>query len=495
MEDSLVVGIQSTKTQQIDPLNPKERDVMSVYGLVYESLITIDDDYLPQGELAESWEASSNGRTWTFKLRPGTCFSDGTPLTASDVVATIDYILSRAADENSADKGYYRNLDYFVSSATAKDESTVVLKTTSGRPYWGLLYALTFPIVPASQVNYASPLGSGPYVLYSFTPGSYINLTVNENWWQASTPRVKSITFECSQTQSEVIQDYEYSRVDTVFTRAVASSQYKSGTTSLALDYRTNQLECLLMNHSATLLASANVRKAIRYAIDIDKIANSVYMGMVDRTNTPFINGTWMYNDSVDSAYVTDLEAAQRLLQEDGWGDSNGDGILDKLYEDKLLSLNLNLFVYEEPDDNVRLAAAEMIKSQLAQIGIGVTVTTMSMAGLTEKLSAGAFNLALVSFAMDPCPDYGFLLMKGNTGNYGRYRSDAMTELCTNLRKCTSQSDYQRVLYQIQEQFTEDCPFICLFYRKGTVLTRRMYTTVRDVREFDLLRGIESFRP
>lgn len=494
VEDALVVGIQSTKTLQLQPLNPVERDMMSIYDLVYESLITINDDYLPQGQLAESWETSSNGRTWTFKLRSGILFSDGTPLTAQDVVATIDYILARARAENATDKGYYQNLDYFVDSASAKDDTTVVIKTTSSRPYWGLLYALTFPVLPADRVASDNPPGTGAYQIASFDPGNYVTLTVNDNWWQMS-PQVKTITVLCHQGQSDVIESYEYARVDAVFTRAIASSQYKSGTTSLAIDYRTNQLECLLMNHSAKLLSSVNVRKAIRYAVNVDKIASSVYMGMVDRTNTPFINGTWMYNSNVDSAYTVDLDAARRLLEEDGWGDSNEDGVLDKVEDGELVSLKLNLFVYEEPDDDVRIATAEMIKDQLAQIGISVTTTTMTMTGLQEKLSAGSFNLALVSFAMDPTPDYGYLLMSGNTGNYGRYRSTAMTDLCKSLRQCTTQSEYQSVLYQIQEQFTEDCPFICMFYRKGTVLTRKMYTTARDVRELELLRGIESFRP
>ena len=77
--------------------------------------------------------------------------------------------------------------------------------------------------------------------------------------------------------------------------------------------------------------------------------------------------------------------------------------------------------------------------------------------------------------------------------SYSRYRSDTMTELCNSLRKQTTQEGYQQVLYDIQQQFADDCPFLCLFYRSGAVLTRKMYTTARDIRELELLRGIESF--
>ena len=108
--DSLSVGIQSTKTNAIQPLFPLERDMMSIYELVYEGLVAIDDDYLPTPALAESWEMSNGGKTWTFTLRDNVSFSDGTPLTANDVVATAQYILNRATDLYVDDKGYYRNL-------------------------------------------------------------------------------------------------------------------------------------------------------------------------------------------------------------------------------------------------------------------------------------------------------------------------------------------------------------------------------------------------
>ena len=129
MGTSLTVGIQSTKTTTISPLYPLERDMMSIYGLVYESLVTIDDDYLPAPGLAESWEMSSAGKTWTFHLRENVTFSDGTPLTANDVVATAQHILDRAQDEYADDKGYYRNLTYFISSISASDDYTVVVKS------------------------------------------------------------------------------------------------------------------------------------------------------------------------------------------------------------------------------------------------------------------------------------------------------------------------------------------------------------------------------
>ena len=493
VENSLVVGIQSSKTLTVRPLLPVERDIVSVYDLVYESLIYIDDNYLPQGQLAQSWEMSSNGKTWTFYLRPSVFFSDGTPLTAQDVVASAQYILDRANDENITDHGFYSNLKYYISSISASDESTVVIRT-SKRACFGLLYELTFPVVPASMVDRDNPPGTGPYLFNTFAAGDYAWLQANPNWWQAQ-PQVQEIMFSFHETQKAVIESYEYARVDAVFSRSIASAQYKSGTSSLSVSYRTSQLECLLMNNSAPELTK-EVRQAIRCVVDTSKLISNVYSGLAERADLPFYPGTWAYNDTLSSYFTLSQEKARALLEEAGWGDSDEDGVLDKLNsEGKMVRLHLRFYVYEEPENDVRVEAANQIADMLAAVGIDASPEPMTMANLTERLKAGSYDLALAAFSMDANPDPGFMLMRGNSGNYTRYRSEEITGMFEDLRTQTTQSGYQTVLWNIQARFAEDCPFLCLYWRTGNILTRYMFTTVRDVREYELLRGIETFHP
>ena len=501
LEKSITIGIQCTKTVTLRPLEPQERDMISIYNIMYESLLTIDDDYMPQGCLARSWEENNNGKTWIFHLRDDVTFSDGTPLTAYDVVASAEYILAKARDENISDQGFYSNLNYFVKTIEAKDSETVVVTARSTksdtRSYFGILYAMTFPVVPASQVNEDFPLGTGPYKLRSgqFVSSSHMILEANENWWQLQ-PYVREIMVSFNKSPAEVVKSYEFGGPDAIFTRSISAAQYNnSGMNSVSISYRTNQLECLLTNNSSSEL-TPEVRKAIRYVIDRQKIISGPYSGMAVPTNFPFYPGTWMYNDGLDSFFSVNLEAARELLAEAGWEDSDENNILDRLTEDgKVRDLSLRFYVYEEPDNNVRLETANLIAEQLAKVGINCRIEAMTMANVKEKLRAGSFDLALVSYAMDVCPDPGFLLTKGNSGNYVRYKSDKMTSLCNDLRKEVSQQGYRARLMEIQNLFMEDCPFICLFYRMGYVITKSMYTTCRDIREYELLRGIASFTP
>ena len=182
-------GIQSVKTITIRPFEPVERDMLSVYDMVYESLVVIDENYMPQPCLAESWEESSGGKYWTFHLRRDVHFTDGTPLTAADVVASAQYILNRANDENITDHGFYSNLKYFVSGISAKDDYTVTVKTS--RPYYGLLYEMTFPVVPADCVGDDNPPGSGPYMILEFHPGESMWLSANNGWWKTHPQCIK----------------------------------------------------------------------------------------------------------------------------------------------------------------------------------------------------------------------------------------------------------------------------------------------------------------
>ena len=492
IQDSIIIAIQSVKTLQVRPFEPLEYDIVSVYHAVYESLVTLDDNYLPQPCLAESWEESSNGKYWTFHLRQDVRFSDGSPLTAKDVVASANYILYLAKDENITDHGFYRNLSRFVETVTAKDDYTVVFK--ANRPYYGILFQMTFPVVPEAYVASDNPPGSGPYIITEFHAGDRMWLSANFNWWQAQ-PQIKEILFVFENTSSAVVESYEFAQVDAVFTRSIAGAQHKNSANSITMSYRTNQLECLYMNNNAREL-SLEVRQAIRCLIDKSKIISTAYMGLAVPTNFPYYPGTWMYNDSLDASITHDVEQAKRLLAESGWEDSDENGILDRINGNgELENLHLRLFYYEEPDNDVREETANIISSALAEVGIACKITAMNMTDLKKRLRDGNYDLALIAFAMDSTPDTGFMLMSDNIrdGNYNRYKSTKMDELFKSLRKETTQEGFRQRLMEIQALFLNDCPFVCLYWRTGNVISKYMYTTCRDVREYELLRGIEKF--
>ncbi len=493
---SFSVGMISVKTTVLNPLLALERDFQSLHSLIYESLITLDDNYQPQPCLALDWK-TNDGITWTFTLRDDAVFSDGTTLDAYDVAATVNEIIRLAKDDTAENKGVYASMRYTVVKAQANDAKTVVI--TSARGYYGFLYAMTFPVLKQEEVQAEYPVGSGPYRAVSFSPGNFLYLSVNE-FWREEAPHVSEINAFFFATNKELTNAYEYNRVDAIITRSVTTAQYRTGVNALNMDYRTRQLEVLLFNLKAYELEDVRVRKAIRYAIDPDALSENAYYGMTSRTDTMFPANTWMYYDASGAdgeAYFTyNLERANQLLTEAGWTDSDGDGKRDMIRDGKKVNLSLRLWVYEEAENSVRVETANAIRDQLAKAGIEIRVFTLSFGLARERLQAGNFDLCLAAFQMDSVPDPGFLLYGPNTGNYGRYKSEKMNSLISDLRKCRVDikdgPDFKELLNEIQAEFARDCPFVCLYFRGGAVLTRMVYTSVRDVREPEVLKGIEK---
>lgn len=489
MDETLTLGMISVKTRSLNPLVSEEREFQSLTALMFEGLYALDDDYKPVLNIAKECAPSSDGKTWTVRIRDDVEFHDGTPLTAYDVVATIQEIL-RLAQEG---KGQYNQLRFIISDARANSADSLIIKAT--RPYYGVYYALTFPILHQSQVQSDLPIGTGPYKVDRFEPGNMLFMSANENW-HGGKLSVKNINVLFKPTNRELITEYEYNRVDAAITRSASAGQYQTGLTNLNISYRTRQLETLMLNFREYPLDNALVRKAIRYAINFDAIANQVYMGMAQRTDTPLPSGTWMYRDNSEYGYNPDK--ARQLLDQAGWKSEEGrdNGIrhttVTEKGEQKDRRLRLRIYVYEEQDNSVRIQVANMISDYLKAVGIEAPVESESFTSVSNRLAAKNFDMAIAAFQMDVVPDPGFLLMSGNTGNYGSYKSTAMDNLFKKLRETREFGAYQDILWQIQDQFAADCPFICMYYRSGALLTRKVFTVVRNVREPEVLRGIEA---
>ena len=491
MDEHLDLGVISAKTVSLNPLTAEEREFQSLTALMYEGLFSLNDDYQYEYCIAKNCEPLEGGKIWSITLRDDVVFHDGTPCTAYDVEATLNEILRLAAEG----KGQYNQLKYIIVKVSVNSANS--LRITVNRPYYGVYFALTFPILPRDQVQSDRPLGTGPYKLDQFFPATSLYLSANDLWWKP-VPMVRDINVTFYATNRELITAYESNMVDAIITRSASAGQYQTGLTNLNISYRTRQLEVLLLNNSSSAfpLDNQKVREAIRYAIDFDAIAYKVYMGTVQRTDTPLPSGTWMYRDN-DAAFTYNPDKARQLLEEAGWVADPRDGgvrhtTITEKGEPKDRRLRLRFYVYEEQTNSVRLQVANLISDYLAAVGILAVVESYTFPTVAARLNARNFDMAIAAFQMDVVPDPGFLLMQGNTGNYCGYRSTAMDNLFQQLRTQREYTDFRNTLMEIQDLFTADCPFICMWYRSGALLTRKVFTLVRDVREPEILRGIES---
>lgn len=495
--DSLTCAIVATNDLELRPLQLNQRDAVSVLDLVYEGLFTLDDNYAPQPELAYSYSFISDGRRLEVKLREGVTFHNGQPLTAHDVVATLDYMLELTGfdkDLNSevpiADRGLYYSTFYSIKSWEATDDLTLLFNLR--RTSYGSLYALTFPILPASEVRNAMPSGTGAYKFDGYEPGSSIWLVANTSWWQR-VPQVRNIRASIYSDAERALTAFDQQDVDIAMTRSINASRYAGSLTSFSLAARTRQLEVLLINRAYSLFKSDNngdnlVREAISYAINRSELISSIYQGMATIAYTPVPTGTWLSNESTINDIYDPLMAAS-LLDSAGWKLAD-DG---KRYKGNEKMDRLRILVYDEPGSTVRTNAANKIVEQLAAVGIDAYVATWSRSDVQTKLTSGDYSMALCAFNFDVNPDPGFTLSSTGSCNYTRYRSDDMNDLLAQMRKSVNMYEYQYTMQLIQDLFEQDKPYLPLYWRSGALLSRSAFTNARDIRELELLRGAESY--
>lgn len=493
----LTCAIVATDDLELRPLELNQRDVVSVLDLVYEGLFAMDDNYMPQPELAYSYDFISEGQRLRVTLRSDVTFHNGQPLTANDVVATLDYMYEMAgfdSDLNSdvplEERGLYYSTFYSIKSWTAEDDYTLLFNLR--RASYGSLYALAFPILPASEVANAMPSGTGPYTYDGYERGSAIWLKANTGWWKR-TPQVTNIRASIYKDSEAALNAFDTQNVDVAMTRSINASRYSGSLNSFSLTARTRQLEVLLMNRSYKYFKSDDngknlVREAISYAINRSELISSVYQGMATVAYTPVPTGTWLSNESTIRD-IYDPLMAESLLDQAGWKMAD-DG---KRYKNGEKMENFRILVYDEPGSTVRTNAANKIAEQLKAVGIPAYVATWSRQNVIEKLQSGDYSLALVAFNFDVAPDPGFTLTSTASCNYTRYRSDDMNKLLTQLRSSVTSADYQYAMSLIQDQFEQDIPYICLYWRSGALLSRSAFTNARDIRELELLRGVESY--
>lgn len=497
---SLSCAIVATDDLKLRPLELNQRDVVSVLDLVYEGLFQMDDDYVPQPKLAYSYEFISGGQRLRVVLRDDVLFHNGRQLTSADVIATLDYMFALSGfdkDLNSEvpveERGLYYATFYTLRSWEAEDDRTLLF--TLRRPCFGALYSFAFPILPANEVALDMPSGTGPYRYDGYEPGSAIWLTANASWWQR-TPQVRNIRASIYKDTDLALNAFDLQNVDIAMSRSINASRYSGSMNSYSLTARTRQLEVLLINRAHKLFKSDDsgenlVRRAISYAIDRSTLISAVYQGMATVAYTPVPPGTWLSNEETIEDIYDPLMAAA-LLDQAGYKLAD-DGYR---YRDKERFERIYLLVYDEPGSTVRTNAANRIAEMLEAVGIPVTVRTRTREEAIRNLESGNYTLALCAFNFDVSPDPGFTLTSTASCNYTRYRTDAMNDLISKKlrsKDCVTQEAYGEAMREVQALFVQDIPYLPLYWRTGVLLSRAAFTNARDIRELELLRGVESF--
>ncbi len=475
----LVIGYVAAPGSDLHPLRGNSRDLNSINHLVFESVVELNENQQPVPLLADRWEYDGLG--WTFYLREGIVFHDGSPLTAHDVIASWEDILLNESFSPYADRVSC------LKEMNALDNHT--LYVVGNDMAYMTLYAMTFPVVQRYSLNSQLPRGTGPYWYIYYDSYTMLRMERNPLWWKRQ-PYINSINCLRYDETVDAMTAISTGEIDVMATREAAGALSRQLSDRITMDYSTVTWECLVPNLASSLLSDMTIRKAIMYAIDRTTLADTIYLGMAQESEVPVVPGTWLY-ETQSTQYNYNPERAYQMLTDAGWHDSDGDGILDRVKEGMWQDLEITIITYNEPGIAIRQEAAKLLSEQLGRVGIRVSVELKSKNRVKDAFSADSFDLALVGFNLSEMPDLTFILGTDESGNCSEYASSTMDKLLVAAREAKTADELKNAMSDIQMLVVEDLPVMGLFFRTGVLISKVDLNGLVGIRETHTLRGLE----
>ncbi|MBQ8506499.1 MAG: peptide ABC transporter substrate-binding protein [Clostridia bacterium] len=478
----LRLGYVAAAGAQVNPFLCTERDLLSLNSLVFESLVELDDSFKPTPLLADSWTV--DGGTWTFKLREGVVFHNGMSLTAADVL--LSYQSYIAAGETNP---YYKRLQ-MIEEMEATDEFTVTVKTDEDASGYMVLYAMTFPVVQYGTLSETMARGTGPYWYTEYVSGAGVRLEANPLWWKKDT-QIQSIAAICYADSGDALEALSTKEIDMLCTQSSNASFSRKMSAYTSMDYLTTTYEMIIPNLSEdSLMSDVRMRQAVMYAIDRAAIAENAYLGMGIQCEVPVNPGSWLY-ESQSAIYYYSPERALQLLQNCGWSDLTGDGMLNQVDGVRLKDLELRMIVYNESTNSIRENAANMIAEYLRQVGVKVNIEVRGKERVLRYINEGDYDIALVGVNLSEVPDLTEMFGSRGDVNLNSYGHEEMRNLLKLIPTAQTEDELKGIYSQIQMNIVERLPVMGLLFRTGTVLSRRSLAGLSGISSSNTLNGIE----
>ena len=487
----------------LDPVLSQQQFVSDVDQMIYSGLIDYDDHANPVPDVAlafptqENGGISPDGKTITYHLRQGIKFSDGAPLTSADVKYTWQQIM------NPANNVPYRYPYDAIATIDTPDDHTVIVHLKA--PLASFVYSFMVngnigSIIPKhllqqyADLNHIAfntkPIGSGPFVVQSWEPGSLLTLRANPAYWRGP-PKLKEILYRIIPNQNTLLTDVLSHDVDLYYD----APEVQYATLVKITGYRVTHVPNMTYEHIDFNCArppfdDVRVRRAVAYGIDWQALARDVYFGL----DVPGIGDTpplsWAFDPTV-LPYPHDLQKARALLSAAGWTqDANGD-----------LTRNgqpMRIDIVTVSGITSREKAEELIQQDLRALGITVDIHNypanllFSPYGAGGILAHGKFDLSLYAWTYaHPDPDDTVTLgpdqLPPAGTNYTFYADPKIGAWQEDARLHYGRADRSHYYSLIQHRVHDMVPFHTIVWRSNFDAVNtdlRNFRPVPDVSDF-----------
>ena len=416
---------------------------------IFEPLVLFDEEGKVGDWLAASHTVSEDGLVYTFVLRDGLKFSDGTDVTADDVVfslerhRTVEGPLPLEAD---------------IASIEAADAKTVVITlNTAYTPFFAELANFSNGILPkdfggkTEEEFFKAPVGTGPFVLDQWDPAGDISFVRNEYYW-GGVPSIEKLVYKLVDDDNQAVNQLKVGDVDAVEDLSYANAGEIDGNAETSVIVGGSwEVEELFFNTLDEHFSDVHVRRALALALDRNAIALALTFGYGEVANTILPNAiTYNTSDTVQ-ALPLDLEEAKSELRKSAYPEGF----------DTTISI--------ASGNNVRLQEAQIIQAAGAQIGINIQINAQEIATFREDFKALNFSMMINSAIADfPDADSVFAFQVDPEGfsqcYWTSYKSDEAVALLKAGQVAPDGEERAAIYADLQQLLAEDVPYIPLYY-------------------------------
>ena len=483
-EASKILPVQvGPNPETLDPALNSAVDGGNMILHLFECLLTVDQNGAIAPGAAETWECSEDGLTWTFHLRDGLKWSDGSAMTASDFVYSWQRVATPETAAPYADTVLWPVANFskvFAGEATpdtlgvaAPDDKTFVVTLEASCPYFESLaaFATLSPVNPATvqangdawAVKPETFISNGPFMITEWVPGSYIMTAANPNYWNKDAIKldaIKWLLIEDSNAAYSAYQTSEALMIKDVPTEEIPSLMNNA-------EFHIDPIigtYYLSLNDAVEPFTNADVRKAMSLAIDRAYVANTLMQG----TYMPAWNfmgpgwadpagGDFMANANGGAAYISEdyaanLAEAQALMQKAGYSGSAD---------------NLDLKItYSTNDAGYHKVVAEYLQEAWKQIGIDLNVEVVEWASFTPMRRAGDYQASRNGWVGDYSDPSNMieLLYSTNGNNDGKYNNPEFDAAIETSRTTNDKAARSAALHQAEDILMADAACIPVAY-------------------------------
>lgn len=446
---------------------------MYAQSILYDTLVSITEDGY-EGCLAESWTISEDGKIYTFKIRDGVIFSDGTVCDANAILANFNAII-----ENK-DRHTWLEMMNLLVGVSAPDDHTFVIELSEA--YYPMLTELgcirPFAMIsPNCMINGSTKdgvsgyIGTGPYVLTDFETDQYAVFERNENYW-GEKPEIERITVKVIPDNQTRIMALESGEIDLIFGKnmldADAISQYvDSDKFEVALSDPTSTRH-IVLNTTNEILSDTAVRQALQHATNRTAISEGIFYGLEQPADTLYA-ATVPYCDVELTPYEYSTETASSMLDEAGWimGSS---GIREK--GGKKLELDL---LYNS-DSVTGKTISEYLQSEYLKLGISLNIHGEEEQSYRDNMKAGNFDMVFnICWGMPYDPQSSLAAMRAPVyGDFAAQQGLAdkkeIDQAITDILTTTDEEERQELYRFVLTRLHEDAVYIPLTFECNKAL-------------------------